>query len=61
MVPQDQSLYIFQQVVDGVDIRVGQLKALNMSPGDSCVGQSTAPPGLALQVRAMASFSLSAI
>lgn len=33
LVSQDQSLYVLQQVIDGVEVRVGQLQALEMGLG----------------------------
>lgn len=35
MIPQDRSLHILQQIIDGVDIGVGQLKVLDVGLGGS--------------------------
>lgn len=41
---QDGSLHILQQVINGVDVGVKQLRALGVDLGDSLVGQQVASP-----------------
>ena len=36
---QDQYFHVLQQLIDGVDVGVGQLKALDLGLGDSWVSQ----------------------
>lgn len=48
---QDQPLYQLQQLIDGVDVGVGQLRALDLGLGG--IGQPTSspmpvPPGLTI-------------
>ena len=40
LVLQDQLIYIFQQVIDGVDACMDQLKVLDVDLGSNLVGQS---------------------
>lgn len=49
---QDQLFHLLQQVIDEVDVRVGQLNILNLDTGGSWVGQpanSPPPTGQTLQ------------
>ena len=41
---QDWPFYVLQQLTDGVDVGLGQLKALDLSLGGSRVGQPTSSP-----------------
>lgn len=43
--PQDRSRHGLQQVLDGVDVGVGQFKALDVGLGDSRVDQPRSPQG----------------
>lgn len=44
IVMQDGSLHMLQQVINGVDVEVRQLKALGVDLGDSLAGQQVASP-----------------
>lgn len=46
MILYDQFLHILQQVLDGIDVWVGQLKDLAVGLGGNWVGQSRPLPGL---------------
>ena len=59
LVLQDQFIYIFQQVIDGVDVCMDQLKVLDMDLGGNLAGQSGPSLGLPSSREGVTNFPVS--